>query len=101
MAWLSTTPALRTGCSVSLHAKFDPDATFDAIERDRITLTVPRPATAQRVSLPVWIPGSYLVREFARHVQELRVTDIADKPVIIGGGKRGVVSAALAPPSRP
>jgi predicted metalloprotease with PDZ domain len=33
-----------------------------------VTLTVPRPAAEQRLSLPVWIPGSYLVREFARHV---------------------------------
>jgi len=31
----------------------------------RVTLTVPQPAAEQRVSLPVWIPGSYLVREFA------------------------------------
>jgi len=37
----------------------------------RITLTIAAPATAQRVSLPVWIPGSYLVREFARHLQGL------------------------------
>ncbi len=34
----------------------------------RITLTVPQPAARQRVSMPVWIPGSYLVREFGRHV---------------------------------
>ena len=38
----------------------------------RITLTVPRPATAQRVSLPVWIPGSYMVREFSRHLSQLQ-----------------------------
>ena len=40
----------------------------------RVTLTVPRPATEQRLSLPVWIPGSYLVREFARHLSGLRAT---------------------------
>ena len=34
----------------------------------RVTLTVTRPAAEQRLSLPVWIPGSYLVREFARHL---------------------------------
>jgi predicted metalloprotease with PDZ domain len=33
-----------------------------------VTLTVPAPAAEQRLSLPVWIPGSYLVREFARHL---------------------------------
>jgi len=37
----------------------------------RVTLTVPAPAAAQRLSLPVWIPGSYLVREFARHLSGL------------------------------
>lgn len=38
----------------------------------RVTLRVPRPAREQRLSLPVWIPGSYLVREFARHLSGLR-----------------------------
>ena len=38
----------------------------------RVTLTVPAPAARQIVSLPVWIPGSYLVREFARHLQGLQ-----------------------------
>jgi predicted metalloprotease with PDZ domain len=37
----------------------------------RVTLTVPSPAAAQRLSLPVWIPGSYMVREFARHLSRL------------------------------
>ena len=37
----------------------------------RVTLTVPQPAATQRLSLPVWIPGSYLVREFARHLSGL------------------------------
>ncbi|HOM12997.1 MAG TPA: PDZ domain-containing protein [Rubrivivax sp.] len=40
----------------------------------RVTLTVPRPAALQLLSLPVWIPGSYLVREFARHLSRLRAT---------------------------
>jgi fatty-acyl-CoA synthase len=39
-----TTPALQAGCTVVLHPKFDADATFDAIERDGITLTVLVPA---------------------------------------------------------
>jgi fatty-acyl-CoA synthase len=39
-----TTPALKTGCTVVLHAKFDPDQTFDAIEAEGITLTVLVPA---------------------------------------------------------
>ncbi|MBS7808051.1 PDZ domain-containing protein [Variovorax sp. PCZ-1] len=37
----------------------------------RVTLTVAKPARLQTVSLPVWIPGSYMVREFSKHVQNL------------------------------
>ena len=37
----------------------------------RVTLTIAEPAALQTVSLPVWIPGSYLVREFSRHLQNL------------------------------
>ncbi len=33
-----------------------------------IQLTVPAPGASQRFSLPVWIPGSYMVREFSRHL---------------------------------
>ncbi|HXE22975.1 MAG TPA: peptidase M61 [Rhodoferax sp.] len=38
----------------------------------RVTLTIAEPAAEQRVSLPVWIPGSYLVREFSKSLQNLR-----------------------------
>lgn len=34
------------------------------------TIVDPDPA-GQRVSLPVWIPGSYLIRDFARHIVQL------------------------------
>jgi len=37
----------------------------------RVTLTIPAPAARQNVSLPVWIPGSYLVREFSKNLQKL------------------------------
>lgn len=36
-----------------------------------VTLTIAEPQAQQRLSLPVWIPGSYLVREFSRHLQRL------------------------------
>lgn len=36
-----------------------------------VTLTIDKPQAQQIVSLPVWIAGSYLVREFARHLQHL------------------------------
>ena len=37
-----------------------------------VTLTVAEPATQQVLSLPVWIPGSYLVREFSKNLQNLQ-----------------------------
>ena len=37
----------------------------------RITLTIAKPQAIQTVSLPVWIPGSYLVREFSKNLQNL------------------------------
>src|SRR3989338_5621782 len=39
-----------------------------------ITLEIDHPAPRQRLSLPVWIPGSYLVREFSHHLQPLQAT---------------------------
>jgi fatty-acyl-CoA synthase len=72
---IQTTPALREGCTVTLHARFEPDATFDAIAHDRITLTVlvpaqleamiahPRWATADFSSLRMISTGSTLVPE--------------------------------------
>ena len=38
----------------------------------KLTLTVNKPAPSQRLSLPVWIPGSYLVREFSKNLQRLQ-----------------------------
>lgn len=40
----------------------------------RVTLTVATPQPLQTLSLPVWIPGSYLVREFAKNLQQLRAS---------------------------
>ena len=42
--------------------------------RFAVQITIDRPAAVQRVSLPAWIPGSYLIREFARHLQPLQAT---------------------------
>ncbi len=38
----------------------------------RVTLRIAQPAPDQRVSLPVWINGSYMVRDFARHLSGLQ-----------------------------
>lgn len=40
--------------------------------RFQVTMRIARPQEGQILSLPVWIPGSYLVREFARHLSPIR-----------------------------
>lgn len=41
-----------------------------------VTLTVENPdPLGQKLSLPVWVPGSYLVREFARHIVQIQAYD--------------------------
>jgi len=47
-----------------------------------ITLSIAKPAARQRVRLPVWIPGSYLVREFAQHLQHLRALQ-GEQPMLL------------------
>lgn len=40
--------------------------------RYRITLTIQAPSSdGQRLSLPAWIPGSYLIRDFSRQIESL------------------------------
>jgi fatty-acyl-CoA synthase len=52
---IQTTPALHLGATVTLHARFAPDATLNAIAQDRPTLTVLVPATIQAVAAhPLW-----------------------------------------------
>ncbi|HWP20346.1 MAG TPA: PDZ domain-containing protein [Burkholderiaceae bacterium] len=62
----------------------------------RVVLRVAEPGQVVRLALPVWIPGSYLVREFARHLhglearqgqtrREVRQLDKATWEVACGG----------------
>ena len=52
-----------------------------------VTLTIAKPAARQRLSLPVWIPGSYLIREFAKNLSKLharqgtRLRDVACRQI--------------------
>ncbi len=48
------------------------DASDTKAHTFRVTLTIPAPAAVQVVSLPVWIAGSYMVREFGRHLSRLQ-----------------------------
>lgn len=43
----------------------------------------PRGAKAVDLVLPVWTPGSYLVREFSRHVRDLTAKDARGRRLAI------------------
>ncbi|MCK9907749.1 long-chain fatty acid--CoA ligase [Microbacteriaceae bacterium K1510] len=52
---IQTTPALHLGATVTIHARFAPDATLAAIDQDKPSLTVLVPATIQAiVNHPAW-----------------------------------------------
>ncbi|MCY7370173.1 MAG: peptidase M61, partial [Polaromonas sp.] len=46
-----------------------------------VTLTIAQPEARQQVALPVWIPGSYLVREFAKSLQGLQAAQAGSAPL--------------------
>ena len=46
-----------------------------------VEMTLGPPGGALVVAMPVWTPGSYLVREFARHVEGLAADDGAGRPL--------------------
>jgi len=47
-----------------------------------VEVRIERPAAEQRLSLPAWIPGSYLLREFARHLSAL-AAEQGGRPVVL------------------
>lgn len=55
----------------TLHYRVHP---FDpAGHRLKVQLHIPNPSRRrQMVSLPAWIPGSYLIRDFSRHIESIR-----------------------------
>lgn len=55
----------------SLHYRIQPKNPSAHLFEVSVTVTEPDPA-GQRFMLPVWIPGSYMIREFARHIVSIR-----------------------------
>lgn len=45
-----------------------------------VSMEIDRPEDGIELHLPVWTPGSYMVREFARHIQDFRVSDEKGAP---------------------
>jgi len=63
-------PSSRTPEPAAIHYRVEPSDLYAHLFR--VALTITRPQALQEVSLPVWIPGSYLVREFSKNLQELK-----------------------------
>jgi predicted metalloprotease with PDZ domain len=65
----------------ALHYRITPRDPVAHLFEVRCTIPTPDPS-GQRFSLPAWIPGSYLIRDFARHV--VRVSAESDgRPVAV------------------
>jgi predicted metalloprotease with PDZ domain len=57
-----------------IHYRIDPSDPHG--HRFTVTLTVQAPAPGgQKLALPAWIPGSYMIRDFARHILDIEACD--------------------------
>ena len=55
-------------------------------ERQYIHVSMHVPANRRRtttVAMPAWTPGSYLIRDFAKHVYDVEVTDLSGQPLAL------------------
>ena len=75
---------------------FDP-----AGHRFRVAMTIPRPDPAgQVVTLPAWIPGSYLIRDFARQIESFCAQSGATRLAVAKAGNHSWRVAPCAGPLR-
>lgn len=49
----------------------------------KVNLTIQAPLATQKISLPTWIPGSYLIRDFAKHIVEISAKDCQGNPLLL------------------
>ena len=50
----------------------------------QVSLTIPKPSQPlQTLSLPNWIPGSYLIRDFSKHITTLSIENEHQQPVAV------------------
>lgn len=57
-----------------IHYRIDPADPHG--HRFTVTLTIQSPDTSgQKIALPSWIPGSYMIRDFARHLLDIEACD--------------------------
>jgi predicted metalloprotease with PDZ domain len=48
----------------------------------RVSVSIPALAEKINVKLPAWIPGSYMIRDFAKHLGEFKAVDASGKPLL-------------------
>ena len=60
-----------------------------------VTLQVAKPQPQVVLELPVWIPGSYLIREFARHFVNVRAECNGAPVAIVFGPENGAIAEKL------
>ncbi len=75
-------PAPDAGAPLRYDLRF-PDATTHMVD---VTLTLPADLGAAgpiELWMPAWTPGSYLIREYARHVEGVEARDAAGAPVAL------------------
>lgn len=49
-----------------------------------VSLTIAEPAkSGQKLTLPAWLPGSYMIRDFARHIVTIRAEDANGNAVVL------------------
>lgn len=78
-------------------APLHPEAHLFAVT---VTVTSPDPA-GQRFRLPAWIPGSYMIREFARHIVRIRADSNAGPVKLAKLDKDTWQAAPVAPAEGP
>ena len=75
-----STASLPSPAAARARVRYEVRVADAAGHRFGVQLTLARPQALQRFSLPVWIPGSYLVREFSKNLQRLQAQQ-GDTPV--------------------
>ena len=88
------TTGLATSAGVSAASNGDPiryTVRFPDPQTHYVSIEATLPASGQpevEVFMPVWTPGSYLVREFARNVEAITVSDPAGKPLVFSKSRK-------------
>ncbi len=75
------------GAKAAVHYRVE--ALSHAAHLWQVSMTIAAPASSQALRLPVWIPGSYLVREFSRHLHSLQCSQGGRKVQVTQCDKAG------------